>query len=35
MHLWDEHAVQEGQRNRGRMGASNHGDRDNWGVEGW
>lgn len=34
VHLWDKHAVQKGQRNRGRMGACDHGDKDNWGVRG-
>lgn len=35
VHLWDKHAVQEGQRNRGRTGACNLGDRDIRGAEGW
>lgn len=35
VHRWDKHAVQEGQRNRGRTGACDHGDRDIQGVEGW
>lgn len=34
VHLWDKHAMLKGQRNGGRMGACDHGDRDNWGVRG-
>lgn len=34
VHLWDKHAVQEGQRNRGRMEACNHGDEDTRRVKG-
>lgn len=35
VHRWDKHAVQEGQRKRGRMGVCNHWDKDFLGVEGW